>query len=182
MISRRKAAWRSLLALWPALLGVATAAEAIADDDASRLDRLMAGYVLNFTKFVEWPESLHNAEIVICVAGNPGLYSALRAGTSGAQVGTHHVTARLIDGETSAAGCHVLYIEHASALHVASVEPMLTVSDGGGFAHGGGTIELFTQQNRLRFIINLDNARRAGLRISSNLLQLAASVEGTEPR
>ena len=54
MISSRKASWRRLLA--PALLGVATAAEAIADDDASRLDRLMAGYVLNFTKFVEWPE------------------------------------------------------------------------------------------------------------------------------
>jgi hypothetical protein len=164
-----------------ALLVVATAARAIAEEAPSRLDQLMAGYVLNFTKFVEWPESLHS-EIVICVAGNPGLYDALRAGASGTSVGPHHVTARRIDSDTSAAGCHVLYIEHASALHVAAPESMLTVSDGGGFAHGGGTIELFTQQNRLRFIINLDNARRAGLHISSNLLQLAASVEGGEPR
>ena len=165
-----------------ALLVVATAARAIAEEAPSRLDQLMAGYVLNFTKFVEWPESLHNSEIVICVAGNPGLYDALRAGATGTSLGPHHVTARRIDSETSAAGCHVLYIEQASALHVAAPESMLTVSDGGGFAHGGGTIELFTQQNRLRFIINLDNARRAGLRISSNLLQLAASVEGGEPR
>ena len=59
---------------------------------------------------------------------------------------------------------------------------MLTVSDGNGFAHSGGTIELFTQQNRLRFIINLENARHAGLRISSNLLQLAASIEGGDAR
>jgi hypothetical protein len=165
-----------------ALLVVATAARAIAEEAPSRLDQLMAGYVLNFTKFVEWPESLHNSEIVICVAGNPGLYEALRSGASGTSVGSHHVTARRIDSETSAAGCHVLYIEHASALHVPAPESTLTVSDGGGFAHGGGTIELFTQQNRLRFIINLDNARRAGLHISSNLLQLAASIEGGEPR
>jgi len=165
-----------------ALLFVATAARAIADDAPSRLDQLMAGYVINFTKFVEWPESLRNSDIVICVAGNAGLYEALRASASSTSVGAHHVTARRVEGETSAAGCHVLYIEHANALHVAAPEAMLTVSDGGGFAHAGGTIELFTQQNRLRFIINLDSARRAGLHISSNLLQLAASVEGGEPK
>jgi hypothetical protein len=165
-----------------ALLVVVPAARAIAEEAPSRLDQLMAGYVLNFTKFVEWPESLHNSEIVICVAGNPGLYEALRSGASGTSVGPHHVTARRIDSETSAAGCHVLYIEHASELHVPAPESTLTVSDGGGFAHGGGTIELFTQQNRLRFIINLDTARRAGLHISSNLLQLAASIEGGETR
>jgi hypothetical protein len=174
---------QSIARLWPlVLLFGATAARAIAEDTPSRLDQLMAGYVLNFTRFVEWPQSLRNSAIVICVAGNPGLYEALHAGASGLSVGPHHVTARRIDDEASAAGCHVLYIEHANALHVAAPESMLTVSDGGGFAHAGGTIELFTQQNRLRFIINLDNARRAGLHISSNLLQLAAAVEGGEPK
>ena len=181
--SRRRPGRRSLLALWPtALLVAATAARAVAEDTPSRLDQLIAGYVLNFTRFVEWPASLHPNEIVICVVGNPGLYSALRTGASSASVGPHHLIARQIDGEASASGCHVLYIEHASALHVAALAPMLTVSDGGGFAHAGGTIELFTQANRLRFIINLESARRAGLHISSNLLQLAASVEGGEPR
>jgi hypothetical protein len=38
-------------------------------------------------------------------------------------------------------------------------------------------IGLFTEHNRLRFNINLENARQAGLRISSNLLQLASAVE-----
>jgi len=172
-----------VLALWPtALLVAATSARAVAEDTPSRLDQLIAGYVLNFTRFVEWPASLHQNEIVICVAGNAGLYSALQADVGSASVGPHHLIARQVDGEASAAGCHVLYIEHASALHVSGPESMLTVSDGGGFAHAGGTIELFTQQNRLRFIINLENARRAGLHISSNLLQLAASVEGGQPR
>src|SRR5262245_41204032 len=76
----RKSRWRPVLALLPAavLLGTVTSARARAEDTPSRLDQQMAGYVLNFTKFVEWPESSHPQELVICVAGNPGLYAALR--------------------------------------------------------------------------------------------------------
>jgi YfiR/HmsC-like len=174
---------RPLLALWSlSVLAAATAARTSADEEApSRLDQLMAGYVLNFTKFVEWPEAARPQDLTICVAGNEGLYEALLSGATSASVGSRHVTVRKVDDAPSTRGCHVLYIEPASALHLAQLTvpaPMLTVSDGSGFAHAGGTIELFTQQNRLRFIINLENAKRAGLRISSNLLQLAASVEG----
>jgi hypothetical protein len=38
-------------------------------------------------------------------------------------------------------------------------------------------IQLFTENNRLRFRINVDNAKRVGLNVSSDLLQVAASVE-----
>ena len=171
----------SLLALL-AFLGATTAAQALAEEAPSRLDQLIAGYVLNFTKFVEWPAGSRSADLTICVTGNhPGLYDALQSGAANTSVGSRHVAVRRIADVSSVRGCHVLYLEPVSPVHVAQLTisaPVLTVSDGSGFAHAGGTIELFTQQNRLRFIINLENARRAGLRISSNLLQLAASVEG----
>jgi hypothetical protein len=178
--SRGRRRSHSLLALL-GLLSAATAARAIAEDSPSRLDQLIAGYVLNFTKFVEWPESSRSEDLTICVAGNPGLYDALLSGAANTSVGSRHVAVRRVEDVPSARGCHVLYLEPVSPVRVAQLTtsaPILTVSDGNGFAHAGGTIELFTQQNRLRFIINLENARRAGLRISSNLLQLAASVEG----
>jgi hypothetical protein len=57
----------------------------------------------------------------------------------------------------------------------------LTVSNAKNFARSGGMIELFTENNRLRFIINLENAKRAGLRINPSLLQLAASVYTEAP-
>jgi hypothetical protein len=53
----------------------------------------------------------------------------------------------------------------------------LTISDAKGFAANGGMIELFTENHRLRFLINVHNAQRTGLRISSDLLKLAAGVQ-----
>jgi hypothetical protein len=88
---------------------------------------------------------------------------------------------RQIQDSGKTEGCNVLYVEGKWALTLAASRepppPMLTVSDAKGFARNGGIIELFTSENHLKFIINVDNARRAGLRISSRLLQLAATVE-----
>ena len=91
------------------------------------------------------------------------------------------VTRTLARGENTS-GCQVLYVESgapfATERLVAAPQPaQLTVSDAHDFSLNEGVIELFTEGNRLRFSINLDNARRAGLKISSNLLQLASHVE-----
>ena len=51
--------------------------------------------------------------------------------------------------------------------------PILTVSEIPRFASTGGMIELFREQDRIRFIINVKMARAAGLEISPNLLRLA---------
>jgi hypothetical protein len=79
--------------------------------------------------------------------------------------------------------CSVVYIE--SDGDVIGIErrgdgeraPLLTVSDSRGFVRRGGMIELYMERNRLRFSINVDNVRGAGLRISSDLLQLASHIE-----
>ena len=43
-------------------------------------------------------------------------------------------------------------------------------------------IRLYTESNRLRFVINVDNAKGAGLQISSNLLKLATRIEQGVPQ
>jgi hypothetical protein len=83
-------------------------------------------------------------------------------------------------------GCNILYLDAKEALpgwtSGAARMQLLTVSDAPGFAHHGGMIELFVEGNRLRFNINVENARRAGLRISSSLLELASRVDRVAAR
>jgi hypothetical protein len=55
---------------------------------------------------------------------------------------------------------------------------VLTVSDDAQFLEAGGMIQLREVRGRIRFEINLAGAEKAGLRMSSQLLQLALSVRG----
>jgi hypothetical protein len=57
--------------------------------------------------------------------------------------------------------------------------PVLTVSDGKGFAQGGGIIELYVEGGRMRFAIDVDAAQ--GLQISSRLLGLAKVIQSVRP-
>ena len=54
--------------------------------------------------------------------------------------------------------------------------PVLTVGETKGFAERGGMIEFRTQKNKVRFVINAQAAKRAQIRRSARLLDLAEHV------
>jgi len=56
--------------------------------------------------------------------------------------------------------------------------PILTVGEADQFAKNGGAIGFCTEDNKIRFEVNLDAAGKAGLRISAKLLALAKTVLG----
>lgn len=59
--------------------------------------------------------------------------------------------------------------------------PILTVTDEvENRAHGGGIINLVSEAGKIRFQVNMQAARRLGLKIGSQLLKLAKIVDGDE--
>lgn len=150
-----------------------------ADAVTQREDQFKAAYVFNFVKFVEWPDTVALAPLTICFAGGEGVYKALTAGIENKRVGTRRLAAlRVADAPTTSA-CNALYIDASMGFDpaLAHQPAVLTISDAKGFAANGGMIELFTENHRLRFLINVHNAHQARLRISSDLLKLAAGVQ-----
>jgi hypothetical protein len=176
---------RCALAVSLLVLGLGTLGHSLpsgADEaDVRRETQLKSGYLLNFVNFVEWPPTTPDAPLTLCFLGGAGMRETLENGIENKRVGSRPLALRQIQDPGKTQGCNVLYVEEKWALTLATSRepppPMLTVSDAKGFARNGGIIELFTNENHLKFIINDDNARRAGLRISSRLLQLAATVE-----
>jgi hypothetical protein len=150
------------------------------------MDRFKAAYVFNFAKFVAWPASAPADVLTICFRGATAVHDLLAHDVSGALIGARRVIVRSIQTAQRADGCSIVYVgaELAPDTNLASSVPpfALTVSDALDFTDHGGMIGLFTEGNRLRFNINLENARLAGLKVSSDLLQLASRVEREHSR
>jgi hypothetical protein len=152
-----------------------------ASAEPERADLLKAGYLPNFVKFVDWPADT----LTLCFIGAPEVRHSIEENLGNKRAGARRLAVRELGGRASAAGCNVLYIDSAAgtrenvvARGVALPDPgVLTVGDSPDFVRHGGVIGLFTQNNRLKFNVNVGNARREGLKVSRALLQLASTIE-----
>jgi hypothetical protein len=144
---------------------------------------LKALFVLNFTRFTEWPDLAPATPLVLCVLGDERVLEALSVAARAQRVNDHHIQVARMTVAGAWPSCHVLFIsgtavKTASALlESVQTSPILTVSDQSLFAQSAGAIELYAEGERMKFAINVDALQRAHLRISSRLLGLAKIVK-----
>ncbi|MFL6549726.1 MAG: YfiR family protein [Povalibacter sp.] len=151
-----------------------------ADDGASQGEaQLKAAYVFNFVKFVDWEGHAWADVLAICFEGADDVREALALAVADKSVGTRKILVRAATGPVDKDRCNVVYVDSArvASARWSASSSALTIGDTEDFTRTGGIIRLYTDSNRLRFIVNVGNARRAGLQISSNLLKLATHVE-----
>jgi hypothetical protein len=164
--------------------GLWLAAPVPAAQDPSLEYRVKAAFLLNFTKFIEWPATAFadaNSPFTICVLGKDPFGRALDDAVEGESFGTHKLTVRRINEPPLPQACQVLFIrateEELSPILGEVGRSVLTVGEGAGFVHEGGIIAFVLDNRRVRFDINQSAAERAGLKLSSKLLSVARAVE-----
>ncbi len=143
--------------------------------------QIKAAFLYNFTKFVTWPEAMEQqgGELTLCIFdGNP--FGDYANQLNGRKVRNFQLRILQPASVNDLAGCNILFVSGAEqtvrALQSVATLPVLTVSDQSGFAARGGAIELLSEDNRIRFDVNLQRIRDSGLTMSSKLLQLARQV------
>jgi hypothetical protein len=150
--------------------------------------QIKAAYVFNFLKFVEWPEDSFAdplAPIVIGIAGEDPFGSALQNVIMGKTVQGRDLVIRKYRAGEDLRSAHILFINVSEKKRIPQLlaglrgSSVLTVADSGEFLVEGGMIQLYYQDNRIRFAINVDATGRAKLKISSKLLSLAHVVGGS---
>jgi hypothetical protein len=153
----------------------------------SREYPLQAAFLFNFAQFVEWPAQAFpatNSPIVIGILGEKNLFgSSLSDLTKGELVHGHPIEIRLFRSLEQIDTCHILFINPIPTDSLPPIieqlreRPILTVSDMEDFAKKGGMIRFVTVQNKIRFRINVQAAKEAGLVLSSKLLRLSELVQ-----
>jgi hypothetical protein len=147
--------------------------------------QIKSAYVFNFIKFVEWPaQQLRTGDkVTLCVIGDARLHASL-AGLAGRKVGAYQLQVRTSTEAVALNDCHVLYIGEQDRRRLLPIikslqdAPTLTISDIPGFAERGGGIGLLHRDDRMLFEVNLASTRKAGLRLSGQMLNLASNVFG----
>ena len=143
-----------------------------------------AAFVLNFARYVEWPESrfdARDAPLLICLLGRDTVDRALAA-LENRQVQGRAVSARTVVSVEEARACHVVFIGASENRRLTVVlrglagQPVLTVGDTDGFIDAGGAIGLVYGDNRLQFEVNRQVLEQSQLKASANLLRLARNL------
>ena len=145
--------------------------------------QVKAAFLLNFTKFIDWPESSFSSPdtpISICILGDDPFGAGLDRIVEGETVNSRRITIQRVH-RLPLPGCHVLFIgqdEKDIPRTVAGLRPgILTVGEGERFLRQGGMIAFVIDSRRVRFDVNQPAAANAGLQISSKLLSVARNVE-----
>jgi hypothetical protein len=160
----------------------------VAAEDLSPSEyRVKAAFLYNFAKLVDWPTntfSSADAPLVIGVLGKSPVSEALAGTIKDKKVGLHPVRIRRFERVEDVSDCQVLFVCDSEKGRMAEIlaklqgKSILTVADADGFADSGGMIQLIKQREAVRFEINTNATARANLRVSSRLLQLAATLKG----
>ena len=145
-----------------------------------------SAYIARFTEFIEWPEPPETAvsnAFTICVFGNHPILAPLSKLRRLMNVANRPIEVYSINQPEEAAGCEIVFVPFAENnrtkdIHQHTAEkPVLVINEVPSTPTQGQLISLYTEGNRLRIRIHLNEAQAAGFKISSRLLKLASVVE-----
>jgi len=141
-------------------------------------------FMYKFGDYVEWPPSAFSgpdAPFTIGILGEDPFDGGLDQTIQNRTVQGHPIVVRRFRKVDQVRGVQVLFMSPSEAARwdqdLAGLQGLniLTIGDRPGLP--GAVITFVLQGNRVRFEIDQDAADRAGLKLSSKLLSLAASVK-----
>ena len=148
--------------------------------------QVKAAMVYNLTKYVEWPADLSaGVALNLCDVGHGALGRAMDS-LQGLELKGRKILVRQSVRTEELGSCQVIVVSEAEKRQLVGIfesvaeKEILTVSDLPRFALAGGMVGLVAEGGRVKFEINLAAAKRARIKISSQLLKLARIVQGDE--
>lgn len=149
--------------------------------------QVKAVWMLNFTRFVEWPSdafATKDSPCVIGILGKSPFGSELEAAFAGKTTKGRPIQMTGVLRETEAARCHVLFVPAGERRTWNEVRtkltraPLLVISEAEDSLDQGSIINFIMRDGSVAFEINLKNAQNSRLKFDANLLKIAAKVKG----
>jgi len=147
--------------------------------------RTKANFLAKVPNFIEWSaEALPPgpSPFLICILGDFSFALPLAESVRGKTIQEKQIEVRGVSKEQELHSCHILFVSHferksyARMLGSVRGQNVLTIGETPEFLDAGGILGFSMQGETLQFDVNLREANRAHLKISSRLLALARHV------
>lgn len=153
-----------------------------AEREISKSDQIKAGLLLQFASYIKWP-SRREDSVDLCLVGEDAFGSFIdeMVRYRGTNRQGQKITIRRMGTEEDSALCHIGFFSNVDEFEhwVAQnevVDTMLLVGDDPAFLELGGMIRMYSEEQRIRLMVHLDNAKRSNIVISSELLRVSKVV------
>jgi YfiR/HmsC-like len=186
ILIRRLQPWLVVLAACACL----PASAEVAHSEGLTESEIKAGFLYNFTKFVEWPsEVFTNAStpIVLGIVGANPFGRLLTDAAAGKTVNGRGVLIKHFREDEDLKSCQIVFVSSLEKKRAAQIVEklgranVLTVGEGDAFIEAGGMIAFVVEGNKVRLVMNLEAASEARLKISAKVIAVALRA-GREPR
>jgi TonB family protein len=139
-----------------------------------------AAYVFNLTRYVEWPAGAKQLTIGILTSRETAEF--LHKILDGKTADSRSLKVMLYPTDNEWQNCSILYMDDAHAKKLPSVldkvgtSSVLTVGESSAFLRDGGMVALVRTGDKVQIQLNLEAARRSGIKLNPRLFDVARII------
>lgn len=138
-----------------------------------------ASLMYHFGKFIQWPPPKNSGNFVVGVYGAGELFSSLTDLAKSKKIGNRSITVKKMTGVSGGGDCNILFIGESKKKEISNASTslkgkgVLIVTESSGAINSGSIVNFVQRNGRVAFQLNLPEADKQGVKISSELQKLA---------
>lgn len=145
-----------------------------------------AAYIERFTRFIEWPDDFENNTFKIAVIGKNPFKSSLDDLFTKTNIKNQSVKLIYTNNLNDIINANLVFISGSEKKRINEIlkaigkRPILIISDTKGFCELGTHINMYVDENYIRYEINKEALEKSGLSVTSLLLASAKIVKSND--
>jgi hypothetical protein len=146
---------------------------------ASSVSAAQSMFIYNFSRLIQWPASSNTGEFIIGVIGDNDVYSSLTSFVANKKVGSQSIVVKKFDDPQSISRCQILFVGDGKISKFPEVIShiqgfnSLVITEKRGMVNSGSAIDFILVEDKLKFIMNSENAAKYNLTVSKSLEDMA---------
>ena len=140
-------------------------------------------FIYNFAKYIQWPASFGDGEIVIGILGESPIENELKKGLSDRKIGNQGFRIVRFASQKDIGKCHMVFIPFNRSGELEDIRKILDdtsaiiITEKPGLGKQGSSINFVLQGGTWTFEINRKALESKGLKVSGELTKLAKIIE-----